>query len=101
MIPYERSLVERLRNKRFALLGVNCDRRRDAADRLMLEQRMSWRSWWDGTGSISDTWRVEFLPAIFVLDAEGVIRYKDVIDEHRLDEAVDRLLNELQGAKSS
>src|SRR5713101_2972113 len=101
MIPYERSLVERLKNKPFALLGVNCDRNPDKADALMLDQRMTWPSWWDGDGAIRDAWRIDYLPSVFVLDGAGVIRYLDLIDEHRLDAAVERLVNELERAKAS
>src|SRR5947207_2389566 len=100
MIPHERSLVERLKNKPFALLGVNCDPQRAPAERLMAEQRMTWPSWRNDRGIIHHTWRVDALPAVIVLDAAGVVRYK-LIDEHWLDEAVDRLLNELEQSKSS
>src|SRR5438132_1523643 len=101
MIPYERSLVARLRNKPFALLGVNCDRRRDLADRFMAENAMSWPSWWNGGGAITRSYQADVLPAVFVLDAQGVIRYKDLVEEQRLDEAVERLLHELESKKPS
>jgi hypothetical protein len=39
---------------------------------------MTWRSWWDD-GPVSPSairWNVQAWPAIYVLDREGVTRYK-------------------------
>lgn len=93
--------MTRLKDKPFAFLGVNCDRRRDAAYRFSIERGINWRSWWDGTGRISGAWHVDYLPGVFVLDANGVIRYKDLIDPRELEEAVERLLKEAEGSKAS
>jgi hypothetical protein len=42
---------------------------------------MSWRSWWDGgtDGPIADRWAVEGWPAVFVIDHQGVVRYKGAL----------------------
>lgn len=96
MVPHERSLVQRLQGKPFALLGVNLYSSRDQLKRIEQKHSINWRSWSDGAGggSISQQWRVEYMPAIYVLDAKGVIRYKDV-RETQLDRAVDKLLAEI------
>jgi hypothetical protein len=46
-------------------------------------------------GGILEGWNVEGLPTICVLDARGVIRYKDVEGEE-LEAAVNQLLGELK-----
>lgn len=97
MYPHERSLVKRLEGKPFALVGVNSD----GTDRLRQAQKrenITWRSFWDGgstRGPIAKRWNVQGWPTIYVLDAQGVIRFKDV-REKELDEAVDALLRELK-----
>ena len=103
MIPHERSLVDRLKSKPFALLGVNSDGT-DTAEGLKKwreqakEMGVTWRSFWNGpkgtSGPISAKWNVRSWPTIYVIDHKGVIRFKNVRGE-AMDKAVDTLLAEL------
>jgi len=98
MYPHERSLVKRLEGKPFALLGINSDRDREKLKEVLKKEEITWRSWWDGgstCGPIASKWNVTGWPTIYVLDAKGVIRYRDV-REKKLDEAVDKLLQEME-----
>jgi peroxiredoxin len=100
MYPHERSLVARLKDKPFALLGVNSDPKDKALDAIKREN-LTWRSWWDGgdtSGPIARQYGVRAWPTIYVLDGKGVIRYKGVRGE-KMDEAVDTLLKEMASAK--
>ena len=96
MYPHERSLVQRLAGKPFALVGVNSDSDREHIKQRMKEENITWPSFWNnGTGGeISKKWNVFSWPTIYVLDAKGVIRYRNV-REKKLDEAVDKLLQEI------
>ena len=94
MYPHERSLVKRLANQPFALLGVNSDQDRKALKKTMEQEHITWRSFWDGgstNGPIASKWNVHGWPTIYVLDDKGVIRYKNVRGEP-MDKAVDTLL---------
>ncbi len=99
MYPHARSLVKRLENEPFALLGVNSDRDLDALQDVLKEENITWRSFWNGpegtSGPISKAWNVSGWPTIYVLDSEGKIRYKGVRGE-AMDEAVDNLLAEIK-----
>jgi hypothetical protein len=98
MYPHERSLVKRLQNRPFALIGVNSDQNRDALKKVLEEENITWRSFWNGgstSGPISNAWRVRGWPTIYVLDASGIIRARDVRGE-AMDSAVDALLAELE-----
>ena len=104
MYPDERSLVKRLEGKPFVLLGINSDRDKDALKKVMEKEKITWRSWWNGPkgtdGPLSKAWNVHGWPTTYVLDTKGVIRYKNLRGKD-LDEAVDRLLTELEdGVKS-
>jgi hypothetical protein len=97
MYAHERSLVKRLEGKPFALIGVNSDSDREAIKKVVRKEGITWRSFWNGgshQGPIATAWNVTSWPTIFVLDAKGVIRAADV-QEKQLDEAVDKLLQEL------
>jgi hypothetical protein len=98
MIPHERSLVERLKDKPFALLGVNSDADKAYYESEKAANGVSWRSFWNGPkgtqGPISGKWNVRGWPTIYVVDHKGVIRFKDVRGE-KMDAAVDQLLAEM------
>ena len=97
MYPHERSLVERLKDKPFVLLGVNSDPKKKILD-AMKRENITWPFFWDGgntRGPIARKYKVEGWPTILVLDHNGVIRYKEVRGE-QMDKAVDKLLKELE-----
>ncbi|MCP4082427.1 MAG: TlpA family protein disulfide reductase [Planctomycetaceae bacterium] len=98
MYPHERSLVKQLAGKPFALIGVNSDGDREKIRETVKEKNITWRSFWngpDGTqGPISTEWNVSGWPTIYVMDAEGVIRYRNVRGE-AMDRALETLLAEL------
>ncbi|MBI4662005.1 MAG: TlpA family protein disulfide reductase [Verrucomicrobia bacterium] len=98
MYPHERSLVKRLDNKPFVLLGVNSDPR-DKAKAALKRENITWRSFWDGgdtRGPIATQWKVNAWPTIYILDGKGVIRYRNARGE-AMDHAVDTLLKEMGG----
>jgi hypothetical protein len=98
MYPHERSLVKRLEDKPFALIGINSDTDKTALKAVLAKESITWRSFWNGgstDGPISRRWNVNAWPTIYVLDAKGTIRFKNVRGED-LDQAVDTLLAEMK-----
>ena len=63
---------------------------------MLEEQGITWRQAIDGTtsGPIATRWNVQGWPTIYVLDAKGVIRFKNARGE-RLGEVVDELMKEM------
>jgi hypothetical protein len=101
MYPHERSLVKRLKDSPFALIGINSDSDRAALKDVLKKESITWRSFWNGgstNGPISNAWKVRGWPTIYVLDASGVIRYREVRGE-AMDRAVDELLQEMKARK--
>jgi hypothetical protein len=102
MYPFERSLVKKMEGKPFALIGVNSDPDRQSLKPVLERERITWRSFWNGpggtNGTISNRWRVDGWPSIWIIDANGIIRYRDVHDPRQIEAAIDRLLAEM-GAK--
>ena len=97
VIPRERDLVERLKGKPFALLGINCDADKPAAIKALASERITWPNWHDGgpeTGPIVARYHVRSFPTVLVLDAQGIIRFKNLHGEE-IDRAVDKLLGEM------
>ena len=48
MYPHERSLVENMAGRPFALLGVNTDDDLAQLKHVIQKEQINWRSWWDG-----------------------------------------------------
>ena len=96
MYPHERSLVKDLADKPFAIVGVNSDADLETLKSRLEEESITWRSFWDKglDGEIATQWNVRGWPTIYVLDHEGVIRYKSVRGK-AMDEAVEALLKEM------
>lgn len=92
------ALVERLKEKPFAIVGVASD---DPAEmkRIVAENKINWRNAVDGgtDGPIATAWNVHSWPTVFVLDAEGTIRHRDLRGDD-LDKAVEDLLAEIEGS---
>jgi thiol-disulfide isomerase/thioredoxin len=103
LVPHEKELFARMKGKPFEMVAVNCGDSKDRAQGTRKEKDMGWRCWWDGgqkDGPIQATYNVTHYPNIFVIDAKGVIRNIDV--RHKaLDEAVDKLIEELGANKVS
>jgi thiol-disulfide isomerase/thioredoxin len=79
LYDHEKRLVQRLADKPFVLLGVNCDAKKSQAKRAVQQHGLNWRSWWDGrtTGMpICAQWNVDGYPKMFILDHQGVVRHR-------------------------
>src|SRR5262245_44079369 len=100
MIPHERELVEHLKNEPFALLGINSDGPADQLAKILQKEKITWRQAVDGStsGPLATKWGVNSWPTIYVLDAKGVIRNKDVRGKD-MEAAVTKLIAEAKGAK--
>lgn len=97
MYPQERELVSRLASKPFVLLGVNSDRKLEVAQEAVRDEGLVWRHFWNGkggtVGNIADQWNIIAWPTVYLIDGDGVIRYKDILGKD-LDRAIEKLLAE-------
>jgi thiol-disulfide isomerase/thioredoxin len=94
MIPHEREMVERLKGKPFALISISFDEKKETLKDFLAREPMPWTHWWNGAeGRLVDTLNIHYYPTIFVIDAAGVIRHKDLRGE-ALEKAVNALLEQ-------
>jgi hypothetical protein len=95
MFPHERSLVQRYRGRPFVLLGVNADEDVARLRRTQQEAGLTWPCWHDGPGGkIGQAWQVDGLPAFFLIDQRGVVRWRHFgrVDPHELERHIDEAL---------
>ena len=97
MYPHERSLVKKLDDKPFALIGVNSDKDLEVARTAVEKNDLNWRSFWNGSegtnGPISSRWNIMGWPTLYLIDKKGVIRFRNPRG-NKLDEAIDQLIAE-------
>ena len=95
MLPHEKKLVKLLDGKPFALLGINSDGDAATVKKILAEQEITWRQAVDEAtdGALATEWNINGWPTIFILDAKGVIRFKDLRDQD-MEDAVKKLLAE-------
>jgi peroxiredoxin len=98
MIPQERALVKRYAGQPFALLGVNNDSDKEKLKAFFAKQDMTWPSFHDPNDAIATRWNIKGWPAVFVIDAQGIIRHRHLRGE-LLDRAVEELVKEANAKK--
>lgn len=98
MFAHERSLVEKLKGRPFALLGVDEDGDRESLQKAQEAHKLTWRSWWDKDGLIAGQWKAQSLPTLFLIDHKGAIRWRHVgtPDKKQLDQLIEQLLREAE-----
>jgi hypothetical protein len=106
MYPHERSLVKKLQDKPFVLVGVNSDKDKEALKKTMEEEKITWRSFWDGgttRGPIASKFKVQGWPTLYVIDHNGMIRHKFLGSPGNkvIDDAIETILKEMEGKKNS
>jgi len=96
MIPHEREMVKKLADKPFVLMSISADNTKDVLEKFLEKEEMPWKHVYNGpTSGIVEKWNVSYYPTIYVIDAKGVIRHKDIRDK-KLEEAVEKLLKDAE-----
>lgn len=98
MYPHERSLVNDLPKDQVAILGINSDLSPAKLRVVIKRERLIWPIIYDEGGQqgpIAMEWRVARWPTIYVLDAAGIIRFKDLRGDSLI-QAVRQLLSEMR-----
>jgi thiol-disulfide isomerase/thioredoxin len=83
LVPDEKELVDRMKGRPFAFIGVNGDGDRATAKAVAAREGINWRSFWDGgsQAGISLRWGVSRWPSTYLIDAQGIIRDVDLVRE--------------------
>lgn len=103
LIPHERHLVEKYKDRPFVMLGVNADQDKKEALEVASSARINWRSWWDGgNGAIQTAFNIRAYPTIYIIDDRGVIRHEPQPHPNvgrEIEQQVERLLAEAEARR--
>jgi peroxiredoxin len=76
-LPRETAFVTSMKNRPFIWLGVNGDDDIELLKKAESSAKVNFQSWHDGReGAIATQWNIWGFPTLFVIDHEGIIRYK-------------------------
>jgi peroxiredoxin len=93
LYPKQRALVEKYKNRPFALIGVSGDDSPTVLKEARERGEINWRCFVGGgrNNPIVKQWHVDKWPTIIILDHEGVIRFRDpsALDERVIKHLVD------------
>jgi peroxiredoxin len=95
-MPNVIKVYDKYNKKGFEIVGISLDRSRDAFDRYIEKYDMNWPQFYDGKywqNELATLYGVSSIPATFLIDKKGNIRYKH-IRGRQLEVAVKELLAE-------
>jgi thiol-disulfide isomerase/thioredoxin len=86
LYPIQKSLAKSFAGQPFALVSIEVGREgdplrdREALKKARAAEGLTWRCVWDGDwdGPINRAWNVRLFPTVYVVDRDGVIRFKSV-----------------------
>jgi peroxiredoxin len=95
-MPNVIKVYNEFRNRGFEIIGVSLDRDETQFRNFIKENKMTWPEIYDGQAwgsSVGQLYAVNSIPATFLIDRQGKIRFKNVRGE-QLRQAVQQLINE-------
>ena len=105
MIPHERTLAKRLKDKPFVLISVSAYKEKKALTEFLKKEDMPWVHWWDNgpKSEVIETYRVQAFPTLYLIDHEGIIRHRWLFgapEDRELDAAIDALVKATEKKKN-
>ncbi|MCS6865767.1 MAG: TlpA disulfide reductase family protein [Gemmataceae bacterium] len=103
MIPHERELVKKLKDKPFVLISVSADDKKETLEKFLEKEEMPWVHWWnDGPRSeVLTKYRVRAFPTLYIIDHNGIIKHKWIGNpgNDKIDAAIEELVKVAEKAK--
>lgn len=96
-IPNVRAVYDELRPEGFEVVGINLDAERERVISFTKSMQMKWLQIYSGAvwkDANAQKYQVKAIPATYLVDKKGIIRYKGIRGRDQLLEKVKKLLNE-------
>jgi hypothetical protein len=99
MFDHERSLVNKMAGKPFALVGVNVNDELEHVRQVVKDKELNWRSFFEGeSDNATSLFKVQGFPTVYLLDHEGIVRHRYLgpPDPAELDQRIDELVSRVK-----
>jgi peroxiredoxin len=93
--PNLRACYKAFKHMGFEILSISLDNKKEELEALLAKQPMPWKTVFSGKGWVDDAallYRVHWIPSLWLVDREGILRYFDVRGED-LKAAITQLVN--------
>ena len=93
-LPNVKEIYKKYHDRGFEIIGISLDTNESALRSELQKQGITWPQYYDGKGwdnQIAALYRVFAIPATFLLDREGVIRYRDLRGQELADKVAELL----------
>jgi thiol-disulfide isomerase/thioredoxin len=99
LIPHEKKLVEKYKNRPFVILGVSNDHSLEDLQRFLKRDPLPWPNIFDKGSDILNDWLVQGLPTLVLVDAGGNIvgRWVGAGEPNGVDQAVEKAVKRAEG----
>jgi thiol-disulfide isomerase/thioredoxin len=95
MVPHNKELVSRMKDRPFVLVGISADQELEDLQAAMQHTGINYRSFWDDRRQLQKRYKVRAFPTLVLIDARGEIRNRwEGVPQpiSRLDNAIDELV---------
>ena len=93
-LPNVKEIYKKYHDRGFEIIGISLDTSESALRSELQKQGITWPQYYDGKGwdnQIAALYRVFAIPATFLLDREGIIRYRDLRGQELADKVAELL----------
>jgi len=98
--PQQLELLKKYSGKPFSIVAVSGDDDVDTVKQHLASHPLPWTHWYNGPeGGVLDAWNVQAFPTVYVIDAAGVIRHRNIHGDE-LNKAIDALVKEAESKAS-
>jgi peroxiredoxin len=95
--PQQVELLKKYSVRPFSIVAVSGDDDADTVKQHLANHSLPWTHWFNGPeGGVLDAWNVQAFPTVYLIDAAGVIRHRNIHGDE-LNKAVEALIKEAEG----
>lgn len=73
-IPNIKKTYERYKDQKFQIIGISLDRSMEPLKAYIKKEELGWLHYWDKSHKVSTMYKVQGIPATFLIDGDGIIR---------------------------
>ena len=98
--PQQLELLKKYSGRPFSIVALSGDDDVETVKQHLATHSLPWTHWFNGPeGGVLDDWNVQAFPMVYVIDAAGVIRHRNIHGDE-LNKAVEALVKEAEASKA-